>query len=258
MQMIEANGARIPLIGLGTWELRGRVCARVVEQALRLGYRHIDTAQMYGNEREVGEGLRASGVARDDVFITTKIWTTHFAPTELERSVKESLAQLRLTEVDLLLLHWPSDRVPLEETLGALARMKQMGRTRHIGVSNFSVPLVEAAIAKSPEPLACNQIECHPYLHPTGVIDACRRNGLAIVAHTPLAKGRVKDDRTLARIGDRYRKSAAQICLRWLIQQNVAAIPRTSKLERLEANLDVFGFVLTEDEMAKISAMVDR
>ena len=159
MQLVEANGARIPAIGLGTWELRGRACARLVEQALRLGYRHIDTAQVYDNEREVGEGLRASGVKRDEVFVTTKVWTSHFAPKDLERSVKESLARLRLTEVDLLLLHWPNPQVPLSETLGALARVKQLGLCRHIGVSNFTVALVDEAVAACPEPLVCNQVE---------------------------------------------------------------------------------------------------
>ena len=130
MHFVEGNGAKIPAIGLGTWELRGRSCARLVEQALRLGYRHVDTAQMYDNEREVGEGLRASGVNRDEVFITTKVWTTHFAPNDLERSTKESLAKLRLKEVDLLLLHWPNPRIPLPETLGALARARQTGPER--------------------------------------------------------------------------------------------------------------------------------
>src|SRR5216683_703085 len=146
MLFVEANGAKIPAIGLGTWELRGRQCARVVEQALKLGYRHIDTAQIYENEREVGDGVRASGIKRDDVFVTTKVWTTHFAPNDLERSTKESLVRLRLPEVDLLLLHWPNPQVPLSETLGALCRVKQSGLARHIGVSNFTVPLIAEAV----------------------------------------------------------------------------------------------------------------
>src|SRR5947209_6197474 len=135
---VEANGARIPLIGLGTWDLRGKTGARIVEQALRLGYRHIDTAEMYDNERDVGEGLRSSGVPRDDVFVTTKIWPSHFSPPELERAAKESLAKLRLTEVDLLLLHWPNARIPLSETIPALCKVKRAGFARHIGVSNFT------------------------------------------------------------------------------------------------------------------------
>src|SRR5437588_616866 len=189
MQLVEANGARIPLIGLGTWDLRGRVCARVVEQALRLGYRHVDTAQAYENEREVGEGVRACSVKRDEVFVTTKVWWTHFAPRELERSVKDSLAKLRLSDVNLLLLHWPNPQVPLSETIGALARMKTMGLARHIGISNFTVALIEEAVRLSPEPLVTNQIEYHPYLDQTKVIAACRRHGLSVAAYSPLARG---------------------------------------------------------------------
>ena len=255
MQFVEANGAKIPAIGLGTWELRGRTCARIVEQALRLGYRHIDTAQAYENEREVGDGLRASGVRRDDVFVTTKVWTTHFAPHDLERSAKESLVQLRMPEVDLLLLHWPNPHVPLAVTLGALAHAKRIGLARHIGVSNFTVALIEEAVKACPEPLVCDQVEYHPYLDQTKVREACARHGMALVAYSPVAKGRIKNDRALARIGERYRKTAAQVCLRWLVQQNVAAIPRTSKLERLSENLDVFDFELSDEEMSRISTM---
>jgi 2,5-diketo-D-gluconate reductase B len=255
MLFVEAHGANIPAIGLGTWELRGRSCARLVEQALRLGYRHIDTAQIYENEREVGEGLRASAVKRDEVFVTTKVWTTHFAPPDLERSTKESLSKLHLSEVDLLLLHWPSPRVPLPETLGALARVKQLGLTRHIGVSNFTVALIEEAVAACSEPLVCDQVEFHPYLDQAKVRDACALNGLALVAYSPIAKGRIKNDRILARIGLDYGKTAAQVCLRWLVQQNVSAIPRTSRVERLKENIDIFDFELSDEEMALISAM---
>jgi 2,5-diketo-D-gluconate reductase B len=255
MQFVEANGARIPAIGLGTWELRGRTCARLVEQALRLGYRHIDTAQVYENESEVGEGLRASGIHRDDVFVTTKVWTTHFAPNDLERSTKESLARLRLTEVDLLLLHWPNPRIPLQETLGALAHVKKLGMAKHIGVSNFTVALIEEAVAASPEPLVCDQVEYHPYLDQTKVRQACIDHGMALVAYSPVAKGRIKNDKALARIGENYRKTAAQVCLRWLVQQNVAAIPRTSKIERLSENIEIFDFELSDEEMRRISAM---
>jgi diketogulonate reductase-like aldo/keto reductase len=255
MTIIEANGAKIPSIGLGTWELRGRACARLVEQALKFGYRHIDTAQAYENEREVGEGVRASGVRRDEIFLTTKIWTNHFAPHDLERSTKESLVRLRLPEVDLLLLHWPNPHVPLSETLGALAHAKQLGLTRHIGVSNFTVALMDQAVAACPEPLVCNQVEYHPYLDQAKVLEACNRHGMALVAYSPVAKGRIKSDPTLAGLGRLHRKSPAQICLRWLVQQNVAAIPRTSKIERLSENIEIFDFELSDDEMSEISAM---
>src|SRR5262245_42806986 len=173
-QVVEAHGARIPLIGLGTWELRGRTCARMVEQALRLGYRHVDTAELYDNEREVGEGLRASGVERDEVFITTKVWPSHFASGELERAAKESLRRLQLEDVDLLLLHWPNPRIPLRETLGALCKVKRMGLARHIGVSNFTVALIEEAVKLAEEPLVCNQIEVHPFIDQSKVIEIGR------------------------------------------------------------------------------------
>jgi 2,5-diketo-D-gluconate reductase B len=255
MRYVDANGAKIPAIGLGTWELRGRACARLVEQALKLGYRHIDTAQVYENEREVGEGLRASGVRREEVFVTTKVWTTHFAPNDLERSTKDSLSKLRLSEIDLLLLHWPNPQVPLSETLGALARVKQLGMVRHIGVSNFTVALIDEAVAACPEPLACDQVEYHPYLDQTKVREACARHGMALVAYSPVAKGRIKDDATLTRIGRAHGKTAAQVCLRWLVQQNVAAIPRTSRIERLSENIDIFDFALSDAEMEEISGM---
>ena len=255
MQFVEANGARIPVIGLGTWELRGRACARIVEQAIKLGYRHIDTAQVYENEREVGEGLRASGVRRDELFVTTKIWTTHFAPNDLERSTKESLAKLRLSEVDLLLLHWPNPQVPLAETLGALAHVRQLGMSRHIGVSNFTVALMEEATAVCPEPLVCDQVEYHPYLDQAKVLEACARHSMAVVAYSPVARGRIKNDQTLTQIGQAHGKTAAQVCLRWLAQQNVAAIPRTSKIERLSENIEIFDFELSDQEMRQISQM---
>jgi 2,5-diketo-D-gluconate reductase B len=255
MQYVETNGARIPVVGLGTWELRGRTCARAVEQALRLGYRHIDTAEMYGNEREVGDGLRASGIRRDDVFITTKVWPSHFAPRELERAAKESVARLRVSEVDLLLLHWPSEQVPLSETMPALCKMKQMGLTRHIGISNFTVALVEEAVGLASEPLVTNQIECHPYLDQSKVIAACAQHGLSITAYSPLARGRVGTDKLLKRIGQAHGKTAGQVALRWLIQRNIIAIPRTSKVERLGENLALFDFELTASEMEEIYAL---
>jgi 2,5-diketo-D-gluconate reductase B len=255
MQFVTANGARIPIVGLGTWELRGRTCARAVEQALRLGYRHIDTAEMYDNEREVGEGLRASGVPRDDVFITTKVWPSHFAPRELERAAQASLARLRVPQVDLLLLHWPSESVPLAETMPALCKMKTLGLTRHIGISNFTVALVEEAVRLASEPLVTNQIECHPYLDQSKVIAVCRRHGLSITAYSPLARGRAASDRLLKRIGQAHGKSAGQAALRWLTQQDTIVIPRTSKVERLGENLALLDFELTPDEMEEISAL---
>jgi diketogulonate reductase-like aldo/keto reductase len=255
LQSVEAKGARIPLLGLGTWDLRGRTCARIVEQALRLGYRHIDTAQLYENEREVGEGLRNSGVRRDDVFITTKIWPSHFSPPELERATKDRLARLRLTDVDLLLLHWPNPRIPLAETLGALCKVKEEGLARHIGVSNFTASMLDEANSLTTEPLVCNQIEVHPFLDQSKVIAACRRHGMAVVAYSPIARGEAKNDAVLTRIGRVHKKSAAQVCLRYLVQQDIVVIPRTSKLDRLVENAALFDFVLSDAEMAEIAAL---
>ncbi|MCD0415915.1 aldo/keto reductase [Rubrivivax sp. JA1024] len=249
---IEAHGARIPALGLGTWELSGHVCSRTVEQALRLGYRHIDTAQIYANERDVGEGIRNSHIRREQIFVTTKVWTTHFAPNDLIRSAKESLVKLRLSEVDLLLLHWPNSHVPLAETLGAMARVRELGLTRHIGVSNFTVALLAEAVAVCPAPLVCNQVEYHPFLDQQKVLAACRSHGLALVAYSPIARGNAKKSEVLTKIGTAHDKTAAQVCLRWLIQQNVAAIPRSSRLERLAQNIDVFDFELSEAEMQEI------
>jgi diketogulonate reductase-like aldo/keto reductase len=255
---VRANGARIPLLGLGTWELRGRSCVHIVEQALRLGYRNIDTAEMYENEREVGEGLHASGVKRGDVFVTTKVWPSHFAPRELERAARDSLARLRLREVDLLLLHWPNQRIPLPDTLGALCKVKRDGLTRHIGVSNFTVKLLAEAVRHSSEPLLCNQIECHPFLDQSKVIAACRKHRMAVVAYSPIARGEARNNEVLARIGGSHGKTAAQICLRFLVQQDIAVIPRTSKEKRLAENGAIFDFKLSQAEMAEIAKLAGR
>ena len=257
MQVVKAKGFDIPLVGLGTWMLRGRECARLVEQAIRLGYRHIDTAQMYENEREVGEGVRASGKRRE-VMVTTKIQPSLLAPRDVERSVRESLQRLHIDEIDLLLIHWPNPRVPLSETLGAMAKLKQAGLVRALGVSNFTVALLEEANKVSPKPLVCNQIEMHPFLDTSKVVAACKRHGMAVVAYSPIARGNSVDDDVLARIGRAHKKSAAQVSLRWLVQQGVVVIPRTSKVERLAENLAVFDFALSEIEMAEIGRLARR
>jgi 2,5-diketo-D-gluconate reductase B len=257
MNVVETKGFRIPIVGLGTWALRSRDCARLTEQAIRIGYRHIDTAQMYDNEREVGEGVRASG-RRSEVMVTTKVPPTLLAPHDLERSVKESLARIRIDVIDLLLIHWPNPRVPLVETLGAMAKMKREGYTRQIGVSNFTVALLEEANKISSEPLVCNQIECHPFLNQDKVIASCRKQGMAVVAYSPIARGGATGDKLLEKIGKAHGKTAAQICLRWLVQQGIVVIPRTSKVERLEENFELFDFELSDAEMRKIAALARR
>jgi 2,5-diketo-D-gluconate reductase B len=255
---VESNGARIPALGLGTWELRGRTCQRIVQQALSLGYRHIDTAAMYDNEREVGEALRASGVKREEVFVTTKVWPGDLAPRQLERSTKDSLVKLRLSDVNLLLIHWPNPQIPLSETMGALCKMKKDGYARHIGVSNFTVPLLDEAVKLATEPLVTNQIEWHPLLDQSKVVAACRRHKIAVTAYSPIARGNAADDEVLAGIGVAYGKSAAQVSLRFLIQEGAIVIPRTSRVERLSENMEIFDFALTAGEMEEIRKLAHR
>jgi 2,5-diketo-D-gluconate reductase B len=255
--VVETSGARIPLVGLGTWDLRGKTCARMVEEAIGLGYRHIDTAAMYGNEAAVGEGVRASGIDRDQVFITTKVWQSDLAPRDFERSTRDSLAKLKLPSVDLLLIHWPNPSIPLAGTIGALCKMKREGLARHVGVSNFTTDLIEQAVKLSTEPLVCNQFECHPYLDQSKLIAETRRRGMAVTAYSPIARGRAKGDAVLARIGKAHGKSAAQVCLRFLVQQDIIAIPRTSKPERLAENFAIFDFELSAAEMTEIAELAN-
>jgi 2,5-diketo-D-gluconate reductase B len=254
MQTVEANGARIPIIGLGTWQLTGDTAARMVREALRIGYRHIDTAAMYGNEADVGEGIRAAGMPRDELFLTTKVWLDDLGARDFRRSVEQSLKKLKLPYVDLVLIHWPNARVPLSETIAAMAEVKRDGLARHIGISNFTVALLEEATELSNE-LVTNQIELHPYLDAGKVIAACRQHGLSVTAYCPIARGSAVGDRVMGRIGEAYGKTAAQVCLRYLVQQGIIVIPRTSKVERLRENFSIFDFSLSPADMEEISEL---
>ncbi len=260
MHRIEANGARIPAIGFGTFTLNGETATRLVAGAIEAGYRHVDTAAMYDNEAAVGEGLRASGVPREDVFLTTKVWHTDIADGALQRSVEASLGRLGVDAVDLALIHWPSRTVPLAESIRALNEVRERGLARHIGVSNFTVALVEEAVRLSAHPLACNQIEYHPYLNQDRVLAACRRHGLGVVSYCPLARGSALfSEPAVAAAAERHGRTPAQVVLRWHVQQDgVAAIPRSSDPGRIAENLDVFGFALDDAEMAAIDALRAR
>jgi 2,5-diketo-D-gluconate reductase B len=254
MQLVESNGARIPIIGLGTWQLNGGTAIQMVCEALQLGYRHIDTAAMYGNEPEVGEGIRASDVPRDQIFLTTKVWLDNLGAQDFRRSVEQSLKKLKLPYVDLILIHWPNARIPLTETVPAMLKVKRDGLAKHIGVSNFTVALVEQATRLSNE-FVTNQIELHPYLDAGKVIAACRRHGLSVTAYCPIARGNAVADKVMGRIGAGHRRSAAQVCLRYLVQQGIIVIPRTSKSERLKENLSIFDFALSEAEVGQIGEL---
>jgi diketogulonate reductase-like aldo/keto reductase len=250
-----AQDARIPAFGLGTWALRGEECEKAVASALALGYRHIDTAAMYGNEREVGQGLRVAGVARDEVFLTTKVLSSDIGEGDLQRSAEASLARLQIPAVDLLLIHWPNPAIPLKTSIAALCDAKKRGLARHIGVSNFPVDLLRQAVALSSEPITANQCECHPRFDQTPLIEECRKHGVAFVSHRPLGKGALATDPLLARIGAAHQKSAAQVALRWHIQKGLVAIPKAARRAHLEANIAIFDFALSAKEMAEISAL---
>lgn len=253
--IVEANGARIPAIGLGTWQLSGDSGAAAVAHALASGYRHLDTAAAYGNEEAVGQGLRASGVARDTVFVTTKVWPDSIDDGPLQASAEASLKRLGLDAVDLLLIHWPNAEIPLARSIKALNDAKRRGLARHIGVSNFPVALLEDAVRLSSEPLVANQCEYHPLLDQSKVIAACRRHGLAFVSYTPIGRGKIAPEGPIAEAAARYGKTAAQIMLRWHVQQGLVAIPRSSNAGRISENIAIWDFALSAAEMTAISAL---
>jgi diketogulonate reductase-like aldo/keto reductase len=246
--------ARLPALGLGTSQLAN--CAEVVAAALQCGYRHIDTAWRYGTEPAVGEGLRASRIPRAEVFLVTKVSQEYLNEADVRRSLDESLRRLHVDYVDLLLVHWPSvTRVPLAETMGAFARAKAEGVTRHIGVANFNIALLEEAARVSPEPLSFLQAEYHPYLEQTKLLAACKRLGVMFIAYCPLARGQLLSDPALSRIAQTKGKTVAQVGLRWLMQQGISAIPRSSNLQRVAENFNVFDFQLSPAEMEAIAAL---
>ena len=253
--VLETHGARIPALGFGTWELEGETAERMTAEALEVGYRHIDTAQAYGNEAEVGRAIETSDVSRDNIFLTTKIWPASYS--DFQNAVEERLELLRTDRVDLLLLHWPKfDGTTLTRTIDALNRARREGKTRHIGVSNFNTDLLARAWAASEAPLVTNQVEYHPFLDQAPVLDAVREREMCLTAYSPLAHGEVPGDPTLEEIGREHGASAAAVAIRWLIQQDgVAAIPRTSDPEHCRDNFSALEFELDGGEMDRIAEL---
>jgi len=251
-------GAQIPAMGLGTFRLTGASAVDSISTALSLGYRHLDTAAMYENEAEVGAGLRASGVKRDEVFITTKVWTSDIAKGDLQASAQASLERLKLEQVDLLLIHWPNKSIPLAGSIEALCDAKRRGYARNIGVANFPVEMLEDAVriaAIHGEKIATNQCEYHPRLSQAKVIEACHRHGVVFVSYCPLGQGRMADEDAIAPIASKHGKKVSQIVLRWHVQQSVSAIPKSANAGRQRDNLDIFDFTLPEEDMRAISAL---
>lgn len=251
MEYQTIKGAKVPSLGLGTWRLTGEACAKAVERALGLGYQHIDTAQMYDNEEEVGRGIQNSNVDREDIFLVTKVWTSDFFYENVIRATHESLRKLHTDYVDLLLMHWPNPSVPLGETLGAMTRLQEEGSVGHVGVSNFPPSMVEEAAQHAT--LFCNQVEYHPYKAQDELLKQAREMDYLLTAYRPVARGAVLNDQTLLEIGEAYDKSPTQVALRWLIQQDhVAAIPKATSEDHLKSNFDVFDFELSDEEMKRI------
>ena len=258
-EIVQANGAAIPAIGFGTWQLRGDAAIRAVDAALDAGYRHIDTAAMYGNEREIGEAVRAHVVPREDIFITTKVWSSDLADGLLQKSAEASLKRLQVDEVDLLLIHWPNREIPLREQIRALCDAKRRGLARHIGVSNFSPRYVEAAVQHADEPIVTNQVEYHPYLDQSAVFAACRRHGIAVSSYAPIGRGAVLRDAVVKEIARAKGKTPAQVVLRWHVQQPLnLAIPKSADPRRIRENIGISDFALTPEEMDRISSLAVR
>ncbi|MGH3087309.1 MAG: aldo/keto reductase [Rubrobacteraceae bacterium] len=253
MELKKVRNEEVPSLGLGTYRLTGKKCAAMVEAALSIGYRHLDTARMYGNEEEVGKGIRSAGVDREDIFLVTKIWPDDFSRDDVPRATDDSLKKLGTDYVDLLLMHWPGT-VPLEETLDAMRELREEGKVRHVGVSNFSTTLVEEASEHAE--IFCNQVKYSPYEDQGDLRDQAQRMDYLLTAYSPIARGRVLNDPTLEEIGAAHGKTLVQVTLRWLVQQeNVAAIPKASSEDRLKSNFDIFDFELSDEEMSRIFSL---
>ncbi len=256
MKYIELQGTRVPALGFGTAAMRGKKCEKALTYALELGYRHIDTAAMYRNEEVVGRVVAASGIARRNLFITTKVGPGDLAAEAFRQSVEVSLENLQTDHVNLLLVHWPNPDIPLGDTLDALSEAKEKGQAQRIGVSNFPVALMTEAIDSHGVDLFANEVEYHPFLAQRSVLKSCHQHDMMLIAYSPLAMGQVAKDKTLSRIAKKYGKSAAQITLRWLIDQFcVAAIPKASGKRHAKQNFDIFDFYLSAPDVAEITAL---
>jgi 2,5-diketo-D-gluconate reductase B len=254
LRSLEIQGSTVPKLGFGTWEILGRDCEEAVADALEIGYRHIDTAQAYDNEAEVGRALAAAGIPSNELFLTTKLWRDELAGDRVRRSAEGSLERLQLPCVDLLLLHWPNEAVPLEETLGALIDLRDEGLIRHLGVANFPPGLLRGALDIAP--IFTDQVEFHPFLGQREIVEMAAERDFMVTAYSPLARGKVPSDPTLREIGDAHGKTAGQVALRWLLDQpQVAAIPKASSHERRVENFEVFDLDLTDEQRARIDAL---
>ena len=250
-----ASGHEIPILGLGTWQLKGRQCERIVKEAIELGYTHIDTAWMYQNQREIGKALRDVHLDREDIFLTTKIWHTHLKHAEVLGQFEECLSDLQMDYVDLLLIHHPSGSVPVAETFDAFQKLYDAGQVKSIGISNFSIAQVEEACEVSELPICTNQVEYHVRRNRSDLRDYCHARDVVMTAHRPLAVGNLAGDVVLGEIGEKHGKTAAQVALKWLVQQDIITIPKSGSVPHLQENLDVFAWQLTDEEMLTLDTV---
>jgi 2,5-diketo-D-gluconate reductase B len=256
VQHITTHGLNMPKLGLGTWTMRGAACTEAVLGALARGYRHIDTAKMYGNEDAVGAALAQTDVKRADIHVTTKVWSDSLAPAAMRRSLETSLAELRTSYVDLFLIHWPRPEMDLPKALTAMQRLQQEGLTRAIGVSNFNVALMRQAVEEIGAPIACNQVEYHVLLDQSKMLAYAREKKIAVTAYAPLARGALRKHAPLQRVADKHGATVEQVALKWLLDQDgVAAIPKAARAESQQINLDAQNLTLDEADRAAIAAL---
>jgi 2,5-diketo-D-gluconate reductase B len=256
MENLTTQGISLPRLGLGTFRMQGDACRAAVESALAIGYRHIDTAEMYANEEPIGAAIAASGLPRGELHVTTKVWHENLAPDAIRRAFDASLKKLRLDHVDLYLVHWPSRSANWLAVFETLMKLKEEGRTRAIGVANFTTALLKTVVEDIKAPIACNQIEYHVMLDQSKVMTYLAAKSIPLVAYCPLAQGRVASDPVLAEIGRKHDATAAQVALKWLLDQpGVAAIPKASRRESQQANLDALKLKLDDDDRRKIAAL---
>jgi 2,5-diketo-D-gluconate reductase B len=255
-QFTQTKYLTIPALGFGTWQLTGDKCVEAVKKALEIGYRHIDTAQIYDNEAEVGKAIKESGIDRHAIFLTTKIWFTNFKKDDVRKSFEESLKKLQTDYVDLLLVHWPNPDVELKETLEAMQALKEEGKVKAIGVSNFPVALMKQAVEELKFEIACNQVEYHVLLNQKPVLEYTQAHDMILTAYSPLARGNLEDNAELGMIAGKHNKTVSQIALRWLIQQkNVVAIPKASSEEHIRKNFQIFDFELDQEDIDTINQL---
>jgi 2,5-diketo-D-gluconate reductase B len=256
MDTITTQGVTIPRLGFGTFRMPGGGAQPVVESAISLGFRHIDTAAMYENEAAVGAAIAASGVRREELFVATKVWHDQLAPDALRRAFDVSLGKLRLDHVDLYMVHWPARDMDMAATLEALMRLREQGLTRAIGVCNFNLPMIRRAVEQIGAPIAAHQVEYHPFLSQAPMLAYLRGKGIPLTAYSPLAQGRAADDATLAAIGRKHGASAAQVSIAWLLDQDgVMAIPKAGRAESQQSNLDALKIRLDDEDRAAIKAL---